>query len=54
MLRPDVLAGMTVACLVGLAALAFISHHIHARSLRVFALYCASLGLLAILGDLTA
>ena len=49
-----VLAGMVAATIVGLAALRFMSRHVQTRSLRLFAVYCATLGGVAILGNLTS
>jgi len=49
---PGLLGGLVVAGLVGLGALRFISVHVDARSLRLFALYCllmASAAMLSLL-----
>ncbi len=50
--EPGILGGMAMAAIVGLAALKFISVHVDARSLRRFGIYCAVLGLAAILTGL--
>ncbi len=47
--HPQLLAGMALAAVVGLAALRFISVHCDATSLRRFAVYCLTLGSIAIL-----
>ncbi len=46
---PEVIAGMGAAFIVGLVALRFISVHVDRRSLVRFAIYCAGMGLAAIL-----
>jgi undecaprenyl-diphosphatase len=46
---PGMAAGLIAAFLVGLAALRFLTLHVDARSLRLFALYCLLLGAVVIL-----
>jgi undecaprenyl-diphosphatase len=46
---PGMGAGLLVAFVVGLAALRFLTLHVDARSLRLFALYCLLLGTVVIL-----
>lgn len=48
-MAPDMLAAMGVACLVGLAALRFISVNVGARSLRLFGVYTLLMGVAALL-----
>lgn len=47
--RPDLLVAMAVASVVGFVALRFIAVHCGAKSLRRFALYCLTVGVIAII-----